>query len=430
MDMTTLGIIAIVAMLVLLFLRVPIAIAMGIPGIIILFTQGGWTLLSGVTYSIIWNHALSYTLVTVPMFVLMGELLYVSGITANVYTAVRTWLWRLRGGLAVATIGASAIFAAASGSSVATVGTLGRVASEEMRVAKYDDRLASGAIVAGGGLGILIPPSTALILYGLLTDESIGKLFIAGLLPGLILTGFFIITIILVVTAFPNMASKAERVPVASHWPLLGSVGLILAVFVVVIGGLYMGLVSVTEASGLGAAIALIAGIVTRKLNLAKTKLAVMRSVRTTGFIFAIIIGAFLLNHVLATTRVANKLTAAIVGLDVPTVWIFVGIVILYLILGALMDTFAMIVITVPIVVPIILALGFDSIWFGIVLVVLIEIALITPPIGMNIFVLKGVAPTIPMGKMFSGAAIFMVPMLVLIALLYAFPDIALFLTR
>lgn len=430
MDMTTIGIIAVVAMLVLLFVRVPIAIAMAIPAIMVLFMQGGWKLLSGVTYSIIWNHALSYTLVTVPMFVLMGELLYVSGITANVYTAVRTWLWRVRGGLAVATIGASALFAAASGSSVATVGTLGRVASEEMSAAKYDNRLASGAIVAGGGLGILIPPSTALILYGLLTDVSIGKLFIAGLVPGLILTGFFILTVILVVTAFPKMAPKAQKNPVASHWPLLGSVGLILLVFGSVIGGMYLGFVSVTEASALGAAIALLVGVVTKKINRQKLSLAVMRSVRTTGFIFAIVIGAFLLNHVLATTRLANKLTEVVVGLAVPTVLIFLGIVCLYLILGALMDTFAMIVITVPIVVPIILALGFDAIWFGIVLVVLVEIALITPPIGMNVFVLKGVARHIPIGSMFAGATVFMIPMLALIALLYAFPDIALFLTR
>lgn len=430
MDLTLIGIIALIAMLVLMFLRVPIAIAMAVPALILLFLQGGWTLMSGVTYSILWNNALSYTLVTVPMFVFMGELLYVSGITSDVYAAVRSWFWRLKGGLAFATVGASAMFSAASGSSVAMVGTLGGVASKEMREAGYDNRLASGTVVAGGGLGILIPPSTAMIIYGLLTDQSIGKLFIAGLLPGIVLTIMFALTIGILVLAFPRFAPKSEKVPVESHWRLAMAVILIVLVFAVVVGGLYLGIVSATEAAGLGAAIALIVGLLTRRLNARKIWEAVKRSIRTTGLIFGIVIGGLLLTQVLAMTRITNKFAGWIVGLDLSPIGLFIGIVILYIILGALMDEFAMIVLTVPIMLPIVISVGWDPIWFGVILVILCQIGLIMPPVGMNVFVLKGVAPDIPIRSMFAGALIFVVPMILLLALLYAFPDIALALTR
>ncbi|MFI5627038.1 TRAP transporter large permease [Nocardioides sp. NPDC051685] len=426
MDLIVVGCIALAAMVALMALGAPVAISMTVPALVLLFVQGGWNLMSGVVYSILWNNALNYTLVTVPMFVLMGELLAVAGITADVYAAVRSWLWRLKGGLAFATVGACALFSAASGSSVATVGTLGGVVSKEMSEARYDSRLASGAMVAGGGLGILIPPSTAMLIYGLLTDQSIGKLFIAGLMPGIILTALFAMTIAILVMAFPRLAPPATRIPVASQWTLVVAVLLIGLVFVVVVGGLYLGWVGATEAAGLGAAIALVMGLSTRRLSVSTVWTAVQRSVRTTGLIFGIVIGGLLLTQVLAMTRMTNVLAELIVDMELPPIGLFAGIVLLYVMLGALVDEFAMIVLTVPIMLPIVTSAGWDPIWFGVVLVVLCQIGLILPPIGMNVFVLKGVAPYIPIKSMFTGALIFVVPMLLLLVLLYRFPQLAL----
>lgn len=428
MNELLIGVLSVVCMFVLLFGGVPVVIAMLAPALVGLFVISGPQVLSATVDGTIWNHAMSFELATIPLFVLMGEVLSESGITTKLFAAVRSWFGRLRGSLALSTIGASAFMAAASGSSVATTGTMGVVAGREMMTAKYDQKLIAGSIVSGGGLGILIPPSTLLLLYGTLTQASIGQLLIAAIVPGLALTVLLMLTVVLIVLLKPEYGPGGIPTSIAQKFKSLGPISLILLLFVVVLGSMYTGLASPTESAALGVAGSLAIGFGRRALTFASLRTAFVRSMKTTGFIFAIVLGSFILNHLLAVSQIATKLTGFISGLDASTFIIFLAIVLLYLVLGAFMDSFAMVVITVPLLLPVIQALGLDTIWFGVVLVVLVEIALITPPVGMNMFVLKGVAPALHMGSIMKGALTFVVPMLLMVFLLYFFPQLALWL--
>lgn len=358
----------------------------------------------------------------------MGEILYESGLTSKLYHAVRVWFGRVRGGLAFSSIGASAMFAASSGSSVATTSTMGVVASKEMLDAKYDQKLISGAIVSGGGLGILIPPSTIMIVYGTIAEESIGKLLIAGLAPGILLALLLMVTVAIVVAIKPSYGPGGESATYSEKFRSVTPILAIGVLFVLVVGAMYSGFASPTESAAIGAAGAVVIALLRRSLTPKTLFAAVARSVRTTGFIFAIILGSFMLNYLLAITRIANNLANFISNIAAPTAVIFGAIVVLYLILGAFMDAFAMVVITVPIMLPIIDALGLDHIWFGVIVILMVELALITPPVGMNNFILNGVAPQLSLGNIMKGAVIFCLPILFTVVLLYIFPDIALFL--
>lgn len=428
MNEQLLGILSVLAMFVLMFAGVPVAVAMILPALIGILLISGPQVLAATVDSTIWNHAMSFPLATIPLFVLMGELLSESGITHRLFDTVRIWFGRLRGSLALSTIGASTVMAAASGSSVATTGTMGVVAGREMHAAKYDPQLASGAIVSGGGLGILIPPSTLLLLYGTLTEESIGQLLIAGVVPGLILTGLLMLTVIIFVIIKPSVAPGGEPHPLIDKFKSLGPISLILVIFLVVMGSMYSGWASPTESAALGVVGALAVGLGRRSLSVRGIMTSLVKTIKTTGFIFAIVLGSFILNHLLAVSQIAGNLTRFIAGLETNTFMIFLAIVLMYLVLGAFMDSFAMVVITVPLVMPIVDALALDPIWFGIVLVVLVEIALITPPVGMNLFVLRGVSPELSMGSIMKGALVFVIPMLAMVFLLYFIPDIALWL--
>ncbi|USK68707.1 TRAP transporter large permease [Peribacillus asahii] len=429
MSVEVLGLLGIILMFVLMFLRVPIAISLIVPGLLGVLYIRGWASIEAALESIVWTHSFSYTFSTVPMFLLMGELLFISGISTDLYDTFRKWLGHFKGGLATSTIGASALFAAASGSSVASTGTMGVIASKEMRSSGYNDKFSSGTIAAGGTLGILIPPSGAFIIYGILTEQSIGKLLIAGIMPGIILTLLFIITIYISVRFQPALAPDN---PIKYSWKerflSIKSTIWIIVLFAIVIGGMYAGWFSPTEAAGIGAAVSVILAFIKRKLTFKTLVLALERTLKTTGFIFAIIIGAFVLNYFLALTGLPEVLASFISSLDVPWWVIMLMILIMYFILGAVMDSLAMIVITIPIISPIIQALGFDLIWFGVWIVVIIELALITPPVGMNCFVLKGAVPDLKLEDIFKGAARFIVPILVMLVLLVIFPAIALWL--
>jgi C4-dicarboxylate transporter DctM subunit len=427
-EIVLVGTIAIVAMLVLMAMSVPVSIAMALPAIVGVVYVLDPNVLAASIDGIIVNHAASYPLVTIPLFVLMGEILFESGLTSKLYDAVRVWFGRVRGGLAFSSIGASAMFAASSGSSVATTSTMGVVASKEMLEADYDQKLISGSIVAGGGLGILIPPSTMMIVYGTISEESIGKLLIAGLLPGILLTALLMTTVAVIVGFKPEYGPGGEPSSFSVKFKSLTPVIAIAVLFVLVVGSMYSGFASPTESSAIGAAGAIVIAALRRGLTLKTLMDAVARSVRTTGFIFAIILGSFMLNYLLAITRIANNLAEFIGSLAAPTTVIFAAVVVVYLILGAFMDAFAMVVITVPIMLPIIDALSLDPIWFGVIVVLMVEMALITPPIGMNNFILHGVAPELSLGKIMKGAVVFCIPLLVTVALLYAFPEIALYL--
>lgn len=428
MSVSFVGLLVILLVFVFMFLRIPIAIAMGIPAAFGILYLKGWNTLVSAMGTIVWTQSYSYTLTTIPLFVLMGQLIYSSGISNELYTTFRNWLSGFRGGLGMATIGSSAMFAAASGSSLATTGTIGVMASKEMLAAGYSKSLTGGSIAAGGTLGILIPPSTMFIIYGMMTEQSIGKLLMAGILPGILLTLFFMITIFLSSIIKPGMISEGnqEKVSWKERFNSLKSTTWIILLFIIVLGGMYLGIFTATESAGAGALGAFIIGLARRKLTLQKVNEAIFETIKTTGFIFAIVIGAFILNYVLTITRVPHLISDFLFSTNLSPTMLFVIIVIMYILLGAIMDTLSMIVVTIPIILPLIEAVGFDLIWFGVIIVLVVEMGLISPPVGMNCFVLNGVVKELPLTEIFKGAFLFMIPILALVILLYVFPEIAL----
>ncbi|MCM3587860.1 TRAP transporter large permease [Mesobacillus maritimus] len=432
MSISTVGLLVILFVFLLMFFRIPIAIAMAIPASIGILYLRGWETLFSALDTIVWTHSYSYTLTTIPLFVLMGQLIYSSGISNELYTTFRNWLSGFRGGLGMATIGSSAMFAAASGSSLATTGTIGVMASKEMLAAGYSKSLTGGSIAAGGTLGILIPPSTMFIIYGMMTEQSIGKLLMAGILPGILLTLFFMITIYVSSIIKPDLIAKSteEKVTWKERFTSLKSTIWIFLLFMIVIGGMYLGIFTATEAAGAGALGAFLIGLVRRKLTLAKINEAIFETIKTTGFIFAIVIGAFVLNYVLTITRVPHLISDFLFSTNLSPTMLFLIIVLMYIILGAVMDTLSMVVVTIPIIMPLLEAVGFDLIWFGVIIVLVVEMGLITPPVGMNCFVLNGVVKELELTQIFKGSLIFMIPILSLVILLYIFPEIALYIPQ
>ncbi|OLO37102.1 Neu5Ac permease [Alkalihalophilus pseudofirmus] len=430
MSVSFVGILVILFVFVLMFLRIPIAISMAIPASIGILYLRGWDTLLSALDTIVWTKSYSYTLTTIPLFVLMGQLIYQSGISSELYTAFRNWLSGFRGGLGMATIGSSAMFSAASGSSLATTGTIGVMASKEMLAAGYSKSLTGGSIAAGGTLGILIPPSTMFIIYGMMTEQSIGQLLLAGIIPGILLTLFFIITIYVASLIKPSLITNEnhEKVSWKERFDSLKSTIWIILLFLIVLGGMYFGFFTATESAGVGALGAFMIGLARRKLSVRKVNDAIFETIKTTGFIFAIVIGAFILNYVLTITRVPHLISDFMFSANLSPTMLFVIIVIMYIILGAFMDTLSMIVVTIPIILPLVVATGFDLIWFGVIIVLVVEMGLISPPVGMNCFVLNGVVKELPLTQIFKGAFLFIIPILTLIILLYIFPEIALFL--
>ncbi len=429
MSVELVGFIGILLMFVLIFLRVPIALSMVIPALLGILYLKGWKVFYTAVETIVWGQSFNYTMSTIPMFVLMGELLFAAGISGELFNTFRAWFGRLRGGLGIATVTSSAVFAAASGSSLATTATIGVVASKEMLKSNYNESFTAGSILAGGTLGILIPPSTTLIIYGMLTEQSIGQLLIAGILPGILLTMLYILTIMITVRINPRLAPKVN---VKSSWKekfiSLKSTIWIILLFILVIGGMYAGIFNPTEAAGIGAFLTFLIALMKRKLTVKKLIEAMNNTLRTTGFLFAIIIMAFILNYFLTLTRIPILMANFFDGLNLPPFFMFMAIIFMYILLGAVMDALAMIVVTIPIVLPIIQALGFDLIWFGIIVIMVVEMAMISPPVGMSSYVLKGSTEGLTLEQIFKGALLFLIPIFVAIIILYFFPEIATFL--
>lgn len=429
MSVEVVGFLGIILMFLLMFLRIPIAISMVVPAILGITYLKGWGTLTSAVETIIFDHSFSYTLSTIPMFVLMGELLFICGISGELFYAFRVWLGRLKGGLAMATVGSSAMFAAASGSSIANTATMGSISSKEMLNAGYNKVLTSGSIVAGGTLGVLIPPSTLFILYGMMTEQSIGQLLVAGIVPGILLMLLYMLTIYILVLFKPHLApTTKEKISLKERFYALKSTLPIIILFAIVIGGMYLGWFNATEAAGVGATVTLIIALFRRKLTIKSFLVAASSTLKTTGFLFAIIIMAFILNYFLTITKIPLILAEFLNGLTVPHYVLFAIIILMYILLGAVMDSLAMVVVTLPIILPLINMMGMDLIWFGVIIVLVMEIAMISPPIGLNCFVLKGAAPDLSLNNIFKGAMIFMVPIIALIIILYLFPDLALYL--
>ncbi len=422
------GIVGFFALFGLLALRVPIGIAMmavGAGGIAILNSpQAAMNVIGAFPYT----YSAVFSLSVIPLFILMGTFATVSGMGADLYRTAYTWVGHRRGGLASATILSCAGFAALSGSSIAAAATMGKVSLPEMERYRYDSGLATGAIAAGGTLGILIPPSTVLIVYALLTEQSVGRLFLAGFLPGLLLTVLFVITIFIVSTLNPKAGPAGPRFDYAERFKVLVHSGALLFIVLIVIGGIYTGVFTVTEAASVGAFLTFLHALWSRRLTLARFFEALLSTVKTTSMVFFILIGAHFFAPFLALTRIPVNLATAVSELAMPALGILLIIIALYIILGTFMEGFAMLVLTVPLVLPVITTLGYDPIWFGIVMVVVVEMGLISPPVGMNVFVVKGVAQHVPLSKIYRGIIPFWLAMGVCVLLLILFPQIALFL--
>jgi len=425
---TLIGIFALLGLFALIFLRVPIGIALGVSGAVGYWVMNDLDRTLSTLGSIPYATAYNYDLSIIALFVLMGNLAMVSGMSRDLYSMARSMVGHWPGGLASATVVGCAGFAAVSGSSLASAVTMGRVSLPEMKRYGYSDRLATGSVAAGGTLGILIPPSTGFIIYAVLTEVSIGKLFLSGVIPGILLTLLFMIAIGIMTRRNPELGPAAARMGSAERMrSLLRAVPLIVIIFIV-LGGIYLGWFTPVEAASIGAMLTLLLTIVRGKFTVAEMIKCVLETIKTFAFVYLIVIGAFIFNPFLADTRLPNNLAEFIGGLELSRIYILLLIVGVYIILGTFLEGFSMLVLTIPIVFPMIKDLGYDPVWFGALLVVVLEMSLISPPLGLNVFVVKGIAPGVPMGEIFHGIIPFWLAMLVCAALLILFPDLALFL--
>ena len=415
-------------LLALLALALPVAGALGTLGVLLdqIYSPMPLTLALG---EVAWSSSKDFLLVAIPMFILLGEILLRAGVAERMYDAMVKWMSWLPGGLMHSNIGACTVFAATSGSSVATAATVGTVALPLVKKYGYNERLFLGTLAAGGTLGILIPPSINLIIYAVLTDTSIPKLYLAGIVPGLGLALAFMAMIVIVCLARPSWggrrlsASWSERLASLPH--LLPPLG----IFLVVVGSIYAGIATPTEAASLGVVAALGLAWAYGKLSLAMLKEVLENSMRTTAMVMLIIVAAYFLNFVISAIGLTAMLTDFISGLGLSKFEMLLAVVVFYLILGCFMETLSMMITTIPIVAPVMFGLGFDPLWFGVVLVILIEMALITPPVGLNLFVVQSLRTHGTLNDVMIGSLPFVVAMLVMIALLGFFPGIALWLT-
>jgi C4-dicarboxylate transporter DctM subunit len=428
MSPLTIGIIGIALLFLLFATGMPIAFVMtliGWLGYIYLGSVDGGLHILGISF---YAGGTSYTLSVIPLFVLMGQFASHAGLSREIYDAVQRWIGHKRGGLAMATVGACAGFAAISGSSVATAATMGTVALPEMKKYGYGTSLATGTVAAGGTLGILIPPSATFVFYAILTEQSVGKLFIAGILPGILLALLFMLAINIQVRLDPKIAPRSEAAALKERISALKGVWGMLALFVLVMGGIYIGVFTPTEAAGIGAFGAFVFSIYKRNMTWKRFMDSLRMTGQNTGMIFIIVIGAYVFGYFLAVTRIPFELAEYMSGLKLSPYIILAGVVLIYTILGMFLDGWAIMVLTIPIIHPMMVDLGFDPIWFGVMVVIMLEMALITPPVGVNVFVIKGVAKDVPMYTIFRGIWPFWVAMLVCLVILTIFPEIALFL--
>jgi C4-dicarboxylate transporter, DctM subunit len=425
MSSDAIAILGFVVLLVLMLLRVPVGMAMGLVGV----TGFAWIVGAGPALKNVGHTTMrtvtDYNFAVIPLFMLMGSFASTSGMSRELFRGANAFVGHLRGGLGIATIAACGGFAAICGSSVATAATFSRVAYPEMVRHGYPQSFATGVIAAGGTLGIMIPPSTVFAIYGLITEQDIGKLFIAGVIPGLIAVSMYMITITLIGLARPGYLPAGERSSWKERLEALRDIWAVLLLFVFIIGGLYGGLFTATEAAGAGAGGAFIIGILRRRLTMAGILQSLLETTRTTAAVFTILIGALLFGYFLTVTQTPQKVTEFLTGLGVGRYGVLALIMLMYLVLGCLMDSLAMIILTVPIIFPVIIALGFDPIWFGVIIVMTVELGLIHPPVGMNIFVIKSVIDDVKISTIFYGVFPFIITDLLRLLILIAFPILA-----
>jgi C4-dicarboxylate transporter, DctM subunit len=422
------AIIGFVVLFALMLLRVPVGMAMGLVGVSgFAYLVGGGPALKLVGQTSM-RTVTDYTFGVIPMFLLMGAFVTTSGMSRELFGAANTFVGHLRGGLGIATIVACAGFAAISGSSVATAATFSAVAYPEMRRYDYPQSFATGVIAAGGTLGAMFPPSTVLAVYGIITEQDIGRLFIAGILPGLLAVSMYILTVAVIGKLRPGFLPAGVRAGTPERLKAIRGVWAPVLLFVFVIGGLYGGLFTPTEAGGMGAGGAFLIGVLRGRLSRAEIRSSLLQATRTAAAVFTVLIGALLFGYFLTITQTPQKVTEFLTGLGVGRYGVLALIMLMYLVLGCLMDAMAMIILTVPIIFPVIKSLGFDPIWFGVIIVMTVELGLIHPPVGMNVFVIKSVVKDVKFSTIFVGVLPFIVTDLIRLVILIAFPIIALYL--
>ncbi|MFK5977915.1 MAG: TRAP transporter large permease [Rhizobiaceae bacterium] len=428
MDPISIGFLAFAGLFVLLLASVPIGFAMGICGLLgtsaIIGFQPALSLLGTTAL----EKTVTYDLSIIPLFILMGSVAARSGLSKELYSAFNTWFGAFRGGLALATIGACGAFAAICGSSIATAATMSKVALPEMKRFKYADSLATGSVAAGGVIGILIPPSVILVLYGILTETSIGDLFIAGFVPGILTVIGFMLAVSITTRIWPHLGPKGVKTTFAEKVRALGQTWGIMLLFGLVIGGIYFGVFTPTEAAGVGATGAFLISGMRGRLTWLSTKEALLETITMTSMIFIVLIGAITLNNLMIFSGLVGELSGMVGGMDLPPMAIMAVILLIYMVMGCFLDALAMILLTIPIFFPIIIDLGFDPVWFGIIVVMVVELGMITPPIGMNVFVIKGMAPDVKLSSIYKGVMPFVIAQLILILIVFLLPEIILWL--
>ncbi len=421
--------ITILVLLAMLALSIPVAAALGALGLVLDHFYS-FLPLSLAVGELAWVSNTNVILVAIPLFILMGEILLRSGIAERMYAAATHWLSWLPGGLMHSNIGSCAMFAAISGSSVATAATIGTVAIEQIEKRGYNERFFLGTIAAGGTIGILIPPSINMIVYGVLTETSIVQLYLAGFTPGLVLAGLFMLTVMIGCLFRPEWGGEKVETTWENRFRSLPDLVPPILIFIVVIGSIYAGWATPTESAALGVLAALGLAAWRRRLNLSIMREAIEGTMRSTAMIMAILVAAYFLNFVITAIGLTAKVNAMVMGLGWTPMETLVGVIAFYVVLGMFMETLSMMVATVPIITPVIVSLGFDPVWFGVIIILLIETAMITPPVGINLFVVQGVRARGPIHDVMIGAAPFVITLVVMITLLILFPDIAMWLPR
>lgn len=430
MSPPLIGTAGIAVLLALLFLRVPVWAALtlvGFFGTIVLSGPQSALTIAGTTP---FDVASTYTLSVIPLFVLLGEVASNTRLSADLFTAARVMLSGVRSGLAIATIAASACFGAVCGSSVVTAATMTRIALPEMRKTGYDDRLATGALAAGGSIGILIPPSIILVIYAAVAEQSVPKLFAAALIPGTILTALYMTIAVLVGMARPHLAPATPPASLAERVKALSGPWQFIVLFMATIGGIYAGIFSPTEAAAIGAFGAIVLGALGRRLTFAALARSIETSVTISCLLFAIIIGANLFSFFIVQTHFPTLLADGARAMHLPGPLVMVMIVVAYIVMGCFLEGIGMVLITVPVFLPLVMHFGYDPIWFSIIVVIVVEVGLIHPPVGMNLFVIQAQAPDIRITSLYRGIVPFLIAPLILIVLLMLFPQLALWLPK
>jgi C4-dicarboxylate transporter DctM subunit len=422
------GVIGIAVLVLLLFSRMPVGFVMALVGVVGFGLLVSFDAAFNLMVKDIFSVFGSYSLTVVPLFILMGQIAFHSGISSRLFDVAYKFVGHWPGGLAIATIGACTGFAAICGSTNATAATMAAVTLPEMKKYRYHDSIATGVVAAGGSLGILVPPSVIFIIFGVMTEQSIGKLFMAGILPGLLLSLLFAIAVVIWVRLKPEIAPRGPKMSLREKISSLSGLGETILLFLLVMGGLFFGIFTPTEAGAVGAFGTLVIAVIRRKITLRDFVRSLFETTRISCMILLIVAGATIFGHFLAVTRIPFDIAGWVSGLDLPAYMVIAMIIFVYLVGGCFIDALALITLTVPIFFPVVSALGYDPIWFGVIIVLVTQIGVVTPPVGVNVYVVKGIARDVPLHVVFRGVVPLLIALIVGTFLMIPFPQIALFL--